>query len=86
VNNIFTAFKLKYLFDKFNINSFVLAYDLPKNKVSTVINNYKSGIIDCIILMHDGYSKRPKRFGLKSGFKNIQVDFILNFDLPKTYN
>ena len=36
--------------------------------------------------MNSGYAKRPARFGSLNGFKKIKIDFILNFELPSTFN
>ena len=51
------AYRLKLLLDRFHIRSFVLFTDLPRRIVSSVLNFYEKGEIDCLILLNTGYSR-----------------------------
>jgi hypothetical protein len=50
--------------------------------MSAVVHQFKIGNLDTLIVMNSGYSKRPARFGVNTGFKKVRVDFIINFELP----
>ena len=59
------------------MKSFVLAPEMPKNQICSIIHFYHIGQFDIVIMLHSGYTNRPV---LKD------VSTVVNFDMPSTYN
>jgi hypothetical protein len=54
--------------------------------MGAVVHQFKMDHLDCLIILTSGYSKRPPRFGIDAKEKKIPIDFVVNFELPETYN
>ena len=75
--DIIEAYRIKLFFNKFSLKCFVLAPDMPKNQIGSIIHFFHIGQFDLIVMLHSGYSNRPI---LKD------VVNIFNFNMPQTYN
>lgn len=76
--NLMDANRLKIMFNKVRISSFVVSADLHRSRQSTAMHHFKQNNIDVLILMNKGYSKRPKT--------QSNIDAIIYFQMPQTYN
>lgn len=76
-NDIIQAYRIKLFLNRFSLKAFVLAPDMPKNQIGSIIHFFHIGQFDIVIMLHTGYSMRPV---LKD------VGTIINFDIPSTYN
>jgi superfamily II DNA/RNA helicase len=76
-NDIIQAYRIKLFLNRFSLKAFVLAPDMPKNQIGSIIHFFHIGQFDIVIMLHTGYSIRPV---LKD------VGTIINFDIPSTYN
>ena len=59
VNDIVEAYRIKMFLKKFTLLSFVLAPDMPKNQISSILHFFHIGQFDLLIMLHTGYSARP---------------------------
>lgn len=76
-NDIIQAYRIKLFLNRFSLKAFVVAPDMPKNQVGSIIHFFHIGQFDILVMLHTGYSMRPV---LKD------VNTIVNFDIPQTYN
>lgn len=76
-NDVVQAYRIKLFFNRFSLKSFVLAPDMPKNQIGSIIHFFHIGQFDIVVMLHSGYTNRPM---LKD------VSTVLNFDMPATYN
>ena len=77
VNDLTQAYRIKYFLAKFSLRSFVLATDMPKAQVSSILHFFNIGQFEILVMLHSGYSKRPL-------IKDISN--VINFDMPANYN
>ena len=77
VEEVIQAYRIKYFLAKFSLKAFVLAPDMPKNQISSIIHFFNIGQFEIIIMLHTGYAKRP----IVSDLSNV-----INFDMPSNYN
>ena len=77
VDDITEAYRMKYFLQKFNITSFVLAPDMPKNQIGSILHFFHIGQFSVLIALHTGYASRPTIKELTN---------VINFDMPSNYN
>ena len=77
VNDIVQAYRIKFFLQKFSLTSFVIAQDMPKNQVGSILHFYHVGQFDLLIMLHTGYADRPL---VK------EVNNVINFDMAPNYN
>ena len=68
---------MKFFLQKFNMTSFVLAPDMPKNQIGSILHFFHIGQFSILIMLHSGYASRPQ---VK------ELNTVVNFDMPSTYN
>ena len=73
VNDIIEAYRIKMFLKKFSLQSFVLAPDMPKNQISSILHFFHIGQFNLLIMLHTGYAIRPQVKELVN---------IVNFDMP----
>jgi len=76
-NDVIEAYRIKLFLNKFSLKAFVLAPEMPRNQIGSIIHFFHIGQFDIIVMLHTGYSQRPI-------LKDVQS--IINFDVPQTYN
>lgn len=76
-NDVIQAYRLKMFLSRFNIRSFVLSPEMPKNQQKSLIHFFHIGQFNIMIVMQSGYSIQPE-------FKNVSN--VINFDAPTKYN
>lgn len=76
-NDIVQAYRIKLFLNRFSLKAFVLAPDMPKNQIGSIIHFFHIGQFDIVVMLHTGYSNRPM---LKD------VNTVVNFDIPPMYN
>ena len=77
VDDITEAYRMKFFLQKFNITSFVLAPDMPKNQIGSILHFFHIGQFSILIALHTGYASRPQIKELTN---------VINFDMPSNYN
>lgn len=58
-NDIIEAYRIKLFLNKFSLKAFVLAPDMPKNQINSVIHFFHIGQFDIVVMLHTGYAMRP---------------------------
>jgi len=76
-NDVIEAYRIKLFLNKFSLKAFVLAPEMPRNQIGSIIHFFHIGQFDILVMLHTGYSSRPI-------LKDVQS--IVNFDVPSTYN
>jgi hypothetical protein len=76
-NDIMQAYKLKFFFNRFHMKAFVLAPEMAKQQITSVIHFYQIGQFDILIALNSGYPQPlpPMK----------EVNFIVNFEMTETY-
>ena len=77
VDDITEAYRMKFFLQKFNITSFVLAPDMPKNQIGSILHFFHIGQFSILIALHTGYASKPQIKELTN---------VINFDMPSNYN
>jgi hypothetical protein len=76
--SVMQAYRIKLFFNRFHLKSFVLAPDMPKNQIKSIVHYFHIGQFDILIMVHSGYATRPPPI------KEIQT--VINFDIPASFN
>lgn len=79
VSSVDIGYKLKIFLDRFSIKAFVLNSDHPKNARLSLINTFRIGHFDIMILVHGVVY--PEKLKLGDDILNS-----VNFDFPSNYN
>lgn len=77
-NDIMQAYKIKFFFNRFHMKAFVLAPEMAKQQITSVMHFYQIGQFDILIALNSGYPQPlpPMK----------EVNFIVNFEMPETYS
>ena len=59
VNDIIQAYRIKIFLKKFNLQAFVLAPDMPKNQIGSILHFFHIGQFNLLIMLHTGYASKP---------------------------
>lgn len=73
VNDVVQAYRLKFFFNRFQLKCFVIAPEMPKNQVGSILHFFHIGQFDLVVMLHEGYQSRPE-------LKDIST--VINFDMP----
>ena len=76
-NDIIQAYRIKLFLARFQLKSFVLSPELPKNQAGSLIHFFHIGQFNILIALQSGYASQHV-------FKN--VSHVVNFDAPEKYN
>ena len=76
-NDVIQAYRIKLFLNRFSLRCFVLAPDMPKNQIGSIVHFFHIGQFDIVVMLHTGYSSRPK-------LENVAT--VINFDMPTNYN
>lgn len=77
VKDITQAYRIKFFLQKFSLTSFVIAQDMAKNQVGSILHFFHIGQFNLLIMLHSGYGTRPP---VK------EVTNVINFDMAPNYN
>ena len=76
--SIVEAYRIKFFFNRFSMKAFVLSPDMAKQQLGSVMHYFAIGQYDILIALHQNHFSEPLP-------QIKQVSWIINFDMPESY-
>lgn len=77
VNDVIQAYRIKFFLARFKLKTFVIAPEMAKQQISSIIHFFTIGQFDTVIVLNSGYQQPLPPFK--------EVNFAINFQQPETY-